>query len=261
MWNALPFYQLMLVGGLALAITMGIPQVKLSTFDLHSAAKIGLFALSLSIIATAVNIVIYLGVSRTVPMIFGMVMFSLSVGWKLAALAVLDWMRAREHPQSQVAVYGAGPHGIQLVNALEQSIDYRITTVIDDNPSLHGVVICGHRVQSRAALDKAVKAGRVDRVLLALTDPSPDHRRDVLSHLETLPCEVQTLPAYVDIIENGGMARSLKPVSSDDLLGRDSVDLDIPEISNAYEGKSVLISGAGGSIGSELCRQVLTCSP
>ncbi|MEM7320790.1 MAG: nucleoside-diphosphate sugar epimerase/dehydratase, partial [Pseudomonadota bacterium] len=84
-------------------------------------------------------------------------------------------------------------------------------------------------------------------------------RKEIVAALDPLPCDVQTMPGLADMLENGDLVDSLKPVSLDDLLGRTAVDLDVPDIAKAYAGRTVLITGAGGSIGSELCRQMLHC--
>jgi len=259
--QSIPFYVVMLALCLITAPVLSIPQTKLSIFDMAAAAKVGVFAMVLIVAGGFLNLIVPLGAPRTVPVIAGMFFFCMSVGWKLTAHGVLAQLRTKASPGTPVAVYGAGAAGIQLISALNQSAEFRVAAVVDDNPSLRGVMIRGLRVQAPADLTKMAKAGRIQRILLALPSVPKVRQQQIVRDLEALPCEVQALPAYVDIINHGGLATSLKSVSSDDLLGRDKVDLEIPEIAMAYQDKSVLISGAGGSIGSELCRQVLSCAP
>jgi len=260
-----PFYVVMLGLGLIVAPLISVPQTKITTFDLQGAAKVGLFALLLAVGGTVLNAVFPLGAPRTVPVIFGLVVFCLSVGWKLAASMVLDRLHQKVRPLVPVAVYGAGAAGIQLISGLMRSHEFRVVAVVDDNPGLRGVVIGGLRVQPAEVLDGLAAKGRIARILLALPSVTKTRQREIVRRLERLPCEVQALPAYADIIGKGGLGgdltTSLKPVSSDDLLGRDAVDLASPEVARAYRGRSVLVSGAGGSIGSELCRQLLGCGP
>jgi len=90
---------------------------------------------------------------------------------------------------------------------------------------------------------------------------SVEQQNKIVSSLSSLPVEVQILPSYSDMIARNGMIDSLHPVTPDELLGRDKVDLDIPEIAKTYAGRVVMVTGAGGSIGSELCRQLLSCRP
>jgi len=257
--GALPFAGTMLGLGLVAALAIGVPQIKLSALDLHAIGKIGLFTVILTIAGTALNAALTLGAPLSVPPIFGGLLFCLAIGWRLALHRLLCVLRDRSQHCIPVAVYGAGAAGMQLVSALNQSGEYTIVALVDDNPALRGVMISGHRVRSPATLESLARTGRIARILLAMPSVPKTVQRGIVRRLEGLPCEVQALPAYADIINNGGLATSLKPVSSDDLLGRDKVDLDIPEIVRAYRGKTVMITGAGGSIGSELCRQVLTC--
>lgn len=259
--QAVPFFSTMLALGLIVSSLGGVLRIKLSTFDLDATSKIGLFALMLAAIGTVLNIAFGLGAPRTVPAIFGLVMAALAIGWRAAVLGALRWMYTLHHPQTPVAVYGAGAAGIQLISALNRSGDFRIVAVVDDNPNLRGVTIGRLSVQSPGVLNDLARDARIERILLALPSVATSRQREIVRRLEALPCEVQALPGYTDIVRSGGLTRSLKPVSSDDLLGRDAVALDIPEIAAAYRGKSVMISGAGGSIGSELCRQVLGLAP
>ena len=163
----------------------------------------------------------------------------ISVGWKLMAHAALAQLRNASSPGVPVAVYGAGAAGVQLISALSQSLEFRIVAVVDDNPALRGVMIGGLRVQTPDALERLAHSGRIQRVLLALPSITRARQQEIVRRLEHLPCEVRTLPAYADIINNGGLAGSLKPVGADDLLGRDKIDLDIPEIEIAYEGLTI----------------------
>ncbi len=259
--NSVPFYIVIAALGLITAPLLRVPQTKLSTFDMTAAAKVGVFAMVLTVVGTILNLIMPLGAPRTVPVIAGMFFFCISVGWKLGAYGVLAQMRTIASPGVPVAVYGAGAAGIQLISALNQSAEFRVVAVVDDNPNLRGVMVRGLRVQAPSDLMAFAESGRIQRILLALPSVPKARQQEIVRDLEALPCEVQALPAYADIINHGGLETSLKPVSSDDLLGRDKVDLEIPEIAQAYRGKSVLISGAGGSIGSELCRQVLSCAP
>ena len=256
-----PFVLAMLLLAAPLALVMRIPSIKLLAFDLGAAVRIGQFALLLGIAGAILNIVLSLGMPRTVPLILAPVLVLLSVGWKLGAVWLVGLLQGQAHPRIPVAIYGAGAAGTQLIFALNRSREYRVVAVVDDNPTLFHVMIGGLRVQPAKALERLALSGRIEQVLLAMPSVGTVRRREILGHLGELPCKVQTLPAYPDIIRGGGLATSLKPVSSDDLLGRDAVTLDIPEIAGAYRGRSVMVSGAGGSIGSELCRQLLDCDP
>jgi FlaA1/EpsC-like NDP-sugar epimerase len=244
-----------------LSLVMGLPRIKLSAFDMQSATRIAVFAAVLGIAGTGLNMAAELGAPRTVPMIFGFLLFCISIGWKLAASQTLDRMRAGTEPRVPVAVYGAGAAGIQLISMLQRSGEFRIVAVVDDNPGLRGVAVGGLRVQNPAVLEGLARSGRIRRILLAMPSVPATKRREIARALKALPVEVHALPPYAEMVGSGSLVPALKPVSTDDLLGRDKVDLDLPGMVEAYRGRSVLVSGAGGSIGSELCRQILTTVP
>ncbi len=259
--RALPFIGTMLGLGIVVALVMRLPRIKLSAFDIQTASKIAVFATIFGAGGTALNLVLELGAPRTVPLIFGFLLFCLSVGWKLAASRILDGLRAATEPRVPVAVYGAGAAGIQLISMLQRSGEFRVLAVVDDNPAMRGVAIGGLRVQNPAALDSLAHKGQIRRVLVAMPSVVQTRHREIAHALSQLPIDVHTLPPYAEMVSSGSLLPTLKPVSTNELLGRDSIDLDLPGMVEAYCGRSVLISGAGGSIGSELCRQILMARP
>ncbi len=168
----------------------------------------------------------------------------------------------RQRPKLRVLVYGAGRTGQQLVAALRTDETVRPVAYIDDNKMLQGAIVQGLHVHAPAAIARLVRTKRVDRVLLAM--PSvPRARLAQLSHqLEEKGLNVQTLPSFAQLAGNGvPLVEQLRPVVPGQFLGRAPLDAELPGGSETYRGGSVLITGAGGSIGSELCRQILACRP
>ncbi|MGB7318467.1 MAG: nucleoside-diphosphate sugar epimerase/dehydratase, partial [Planktotalea sp.] len=174
---------------------------------------------------------------------------------------ILTLMDAWSSDKTRVIIYGAGAAGIQLASALRQSRELSPVAFVDDNPSLRGLIVSGLKVQSPAALENLVAQGKIERVLLAMPSISSARRDAILTGLIDLDCEVQILPSYVDLVAGKGQADELRTVTPDALLGRDKVDLDIPDVAKTYAGRSVMVTGAGGSIGSELCRQLVGTAP
>ena len=259
--RSLPFIATILPVGIILALVMGLPRIKLSTFDIQTTTRIAAFAAVMGVGGTLLNIVAGLGTPRTVPMIFGILIFCLSVGWKAAASRMLDGLHNHAVPRVPVAVYGAGAAGIQLISMLQRSGEFRVIAVVDDNPNLRGVVISGMRVQSPAVLERLATTGQIRRVLLAMPSVAQARRREIARDLSRWSIEIHALPPYAEMVGSGSLLPALKPVSADDLLGRVKIDLNLPGMAEAYRGRSVLVSGAGGSIGAELCRQILKAGP
>lgn len=247
--------------GLALVMLFGIHSIKLSSFDLRALGSLGIFAFTFVAVGTFLNAALSLGAPRTLPAIQGVVLFALMVGWKGAGRWLLTYLRLRERKRIPVAIYGAGAVGTQLIAALGQSEKFRVMAIVDDSPSLRDVYISGLRVQNPAILENLVRSRRIARVVLAMPSVPRRRQREIVAELEALPCEVHSVPGYAGLIEGGDLLSSVTSISSDDLLGRNIVDLDIPDVAKTYAGRCVMISGAGGSIGSELCRQVMSCNP
>src|SRR5690625_3358926 len=256
-----PLAVMLLSIGLPLAAIFGIHNIRLSGFDLSPVLRIGVFALTLASIGTFLNIALNLGAPRTVPPIFGAFVFVLMISWRAIALKLLEHPISTSSSRVPVAIYGAGKAGMQLISAFRRSNEFRLVAVVDDSPSLRGVYISGLRVQSPAVLRELVRAGRVSKSVLAMPSINKQRLREIVASLEALDCEVLPTPGFGELLEGGDPVRDIKPVSAEDLLGRKVVDLNVPDVVNAYTGRSVMITGAGGSIGSELCRQVLSCNP
>jgi FlaA1/EpsC-like NDP-sugar epimerase len=160
-----------------------------------------------------------------------------------------------------VAIYGAGEVGLELLNSLFHGRDYAPIAFIDDDPRLHGLMIGGCHVYPPSALPQLQDAFALDAVLLALPNIGPARRREILSELEGLQLEVKTIPNLSDIIAGKAKISQLRRVTPEELLGRDPVSPDKQLLGQSITGKVVMVTGAGGSIGSELCRQILDQKP
>lgn len=160
-----------------------------------------------------------------------------------------------------VIIYGAGPAGIQLLRALNEVGTYRTVAFIDSSPSLAGQVVHGVKVIRPEKIGKVIADEKVDEVLLAAPSALRSERRVALKVLEKYPVEVKTLPALEEIASGRVEVSDLRPIDVEDLLGRDPVEPDTALLASQVRDKSVLITGAGGSIGSELTRQLLQLGP
>jgi FlaA1/EpsC-like NDP-sugar epimerase len=160
-----------------------------------------------------------------------------------------------------VAIYGAGEAGARLSSVLLGGPDFAPVAFIDDKRSLHGSRINGLRVYSRDALPGLIRDHDIERVLLAIPSSSMRRKQEILRVLEPLGIHVQSMPDLSDIISGRAHIDELRDVDVVDLLGRDAVPPDPRLFGSCIRGKSVLVTGAGGSIGSELCRQIVRLSP
>jgi len=254
-------YPIVTVSAVPVIIWLGLPRIKLHAIESDATMRIAMTAVALSLVAIAASYLLQLSGPRSVPLIFAAVFFLLAVTMRVFGLYILRRLDFRATARLPVIIYGAGAAGVQLASALRQSVEANPVLFVDDNPNLHGVMVAGLQVCSPAGLDALIKKHGVARVLLAIPSLSDQHRDALIAKLTDLAVEVQVLPSYVDLISGRDKEANLRSVSPDELLGRDKVDLNIPEIAKAYAGRVVMVTGAGGSIGSELCRQLVNCQP
>jgi FlaA1/EpsC-like NDP-sugar epimerase len=161
----------------------------------------------------------------------------------------------------QVVIYGAGVSGSQLARALAQEPTYQIVAFVDDNPELQQQVIQGIKVYPPTDLHRLWAQRPFNTVVLAMPALEAVRKREIIARLDTLPINVKTIPPMRQLLSGEVSISQIRNVDVADLLGREEV-LPYPELLKInVTGKSVLVTGAGGSIGSELCRQVAQLSP
>jgi FlaA1/EpsC-like NDP-sugar epimerase len=163
--------------------------------------------------------------------------------------------------RKRAIIYGAGSAGVQLAMALSQSREILPVAFVDDDKKLHGKHIAGLTVFSRDALASLVNTKQVSEILLAIPSSSRATRNTIISQLERLPVQVRTLPGLSYLAQGKVKTSDLREVDIEDLLGRDPVPPKIELLEANIKHKSVLVTGAGGSIGSELSRQISQLNP
>ena len=159
--------------------------------------------------------------------------------------------------QERVIIYGAGAGGAQLVASLNTTGAVFPVAMVDDNVSLHGRTIKGLQIFPPSDIQHIVRQHGVTRILLAMPSVSRRQRREVLERLASLTLRVQTIPDVSELVLDQTRVDDVREIAVGDLLGRSAVPAD-PELLHAcIDGKSVMVTGAGGSIGSELCREIV----
>jgi FlaA1/EpsC-like NDP-sugar epimerase len=187
----------------------------------------------------------------------GLLSYRLMIRWVLRIHLLED----RRNSKQNVVIYGAGLAGLQLLASLRQNRTYQVIAFVDDDMNLQGRQIRGISVYSPSTLLKLRQNQDLQLVFLAMPTESHSRRRQILEMLRPLQVGVQVLPTLDQLIQVQAVASSLQEVSVDDLLGRDEIPADPKLIDQELRGKSVMVSGAGGSIGSELCREILKHKP
>jgi len=166
-----------------------------------------------------------------------------------------------DNGKKRVLVYGAGDAGIQLVSALAHSSEYNPVGFIDDAKELQGNHIRGLNVHSVDDIANVITKLKIDEVLIAMPSASRAKRLDIINTLEPYPVFVRMLPGVAELAEGKVSIGDLREVSIKDLLGRDTVPANKELLDKNISNKAVVVTGAGGSIGSELCRQIVFLKP
>ena len=205
------------------------------------------------------------GVPRSVTIINWLVSILLIGGsrmvvrWWFSGVEITSTLNKKS--EKHVLIYGAGTAGNQLASVLEYSKEYAPVAFLDDNKDLHKNTINGLRVYSINELDKLIIELDIDEIFLALPSASHTTRKRIIQLLEKYPVHVRTLPSMTEVADGKIKLEDIKEIDLEDLLGRDAVSPDKKLFDACIKDKTVLVTGAGGSIGSELCRQILSRKP
>jgi FlaA1/EpsC-like NDP-sugar epimerase len=170
-------------------------------------------------------------------------------------------LKAKLNLAKQVLIYGAGSAGRQLANSIYQSQELVVMGYVDDDERLHGHILNGVPIFSPQKLLKVVEDKQVEEIYLALPSVPRKRRNEIINMLKHLPVKVLTLPGLMDLTSGKVAIADLKELDIEDLLGREPVPPNSLLLTKNISGKVILVTGAGGSIGSELCRQVLKSQP
>ncbi len=198
-------------------------------------------------------------VPRTVPFIYASFCILFVGGARLTVRAVVGQITMRR--KEGVIIYGAGSAGRQLATALANGPEYSPVAFIDDDPKKHLSLIQGICVHAPSQIAEIAKQKCANKILLALPSTSRSRRKEVLNAIEKFKLQVMTVPGMADIVAGTTNLDEIKDVEIEDLLGRDSVQPRQDLMSANIANKAVMVTGAGGSIGSELCRQIIKNSP
>lgn len=227
-----------------------------------TAQALGAVAIGVAVSALVLFLLAYIQaapVPRSVPGIFALLAFLLLGGVRFLVQTLLRQPNLRL--RAPVLIYGAGTAGRQLLNALQHAQEYRIVAFLDDDRELQRAIVGGKRVCSPAHVAGLVAEERVQSILLAIPSASRARRREIVARLEPLGVEIKTIPGVEDLISGKASFGDLREVRPEDLLGRDPVPPSADLMGRNISGKVVMVTGAGGSIGSELCRQIITQNP
>ncbi|MBW4972541.1 Nucleotide sugar epimerase/dehydratase [Roseovarius sp. EC-HK134] len=247
----------------ALATYFGLHKVKLKSYEMQGMLSSGWVALAITASGLAFSALDPdVTPPATVYIVCGMMFLILSVTSRLALRIALLRIYRNGNRRLRVLIYGAGQTGQQLATALATDDAVLPMAFVDDEPRLQSLTIAGLKVHKSEDLPELVKRYDIQRVILAMPSAPPAKRTLLTRRIAEHGVEVHALPSFADLISND--AHSLyqsRPVDLNELLGRDGLADKLPGSRDSYKGRCILVTGAGGSIGSELCRQLIAYEP
>jgi FlaA1/EpsC-like NDP-sugar epimerase len=260
--------------GLAGLFQLRIYHIVLRFFDLGTVSRI-LFGAAIA--ATAWVILVYfmrasmvvdgirILVPRSVGFIYGGFLFMLLFMGRYA-MAALVIGADRKHPTGRagrrnIVIYGANSAGISLAESVRRDRHFRLCGFVDDDPALRGQIIAGAQIHPPGALAGLVDDNGVSEVFLAMPNATRSQRLSAIERLNKLNVQVMTVPAPEEIVSGRFTVSDVRPIDVNDLLRRDPVEPLSDLIKEVVDGQTILITGAGGSIGSEICRQIVRVRP
>ncbi|WHZ34920.1 nucleoside-diphosphate sugar epimerase/dehydratase [Sagittula sp. MA-2] len=261
MAEAAPVALVLVTSGAILGWVLGLTRMKLDAFEMRGPGRTAAYAAALGLLGYAIA-------PRALPALpvgahvhFTLLVLVLSVGWRIALRYAIRQIYLHGADSVRVLIYGAGATGQQLVAALRHHDAIRPVAFIDDNPTLQSQVIAGLRVHAASSIPKLVAEKRISRVVLAMPSMSQPAMARIRLQLRNIGCEAHALPSFAALVGEGALRAEAEPVCIQKLLGRNRLEKELPGVIDAYAGRRILISGAGGSIGAELCRQLAACGP
>jgi FlaA1/EpsC-like NDP-sugar epimerase len=222
---------------------------------------------AVSLYAAAWGVLIFMANIDDIPKMIGVPRSVILINWFLAISAVIGsrifirWLLIDINSKNNVLIYGAGSAGRQLCNTLNQSIEYRPIAYIDDSKEIYGTTINGQKVYSQKDLSYLIRSKNINKVFLAMPSISRNRRNELYKYIESFKVSVSSIPSLSKLAQGKVKVNDLLSIDINDLLGRRQVEPNTRLLKiNIYK-KIVLVTGAGGSIGSELCRQILFLGP
>jgi FlaA1/EpsC-like NDP-sugar epimerase len=252
-------YLLVIAAGLS--IWLGVCTIQLNAYDTGSIVITAIFGSLLGFSSAILAAIADLQIPVTAHLIFAVFLFVFSVLSRATLLQIVLAIYRRSNAHLRVLIYGAGSTGTQLVSALRNHKQIEAVAFVDDNIALHGLTLSSLPVLNPVRIKEIIAEKKIDRVLLAMPSLSQPKQAQISHRLQKMGLEVQAVPSFSQLIGEDALVDKLTPVEPHLFLNRDEVSETFKDARDSYANRNILISGAGGSIGSELCRQILEARP
>lgn len=259
--SVLPILPYLVLIATGLSIWLGLPYIRLMAYERNAVGRTAVLAALMACLSAGLMWISGMPLPPGTHVMFGISYFLMIVTTRVVLFQLVMGVYRRAQPRRRVLIYGAGTTGTQLAQALKTHDTIDPVAFVDDNTSLQGMMLMGLPVFSPARIAELMETRNINRVLLAMPSQSQPKQAKIVTRLQKMGLEVQALPSFAQLIGEEALVDKLTPVAPQSFLGRAPRAMELAESCSSYSGRSILISGAGGSIGSELCRQALTCGP
>ncbi|XOV79164.1 MAG: polysaccharide biosynthesis protein [Aestuariibacter sp.] len=250
---------LLAVSSLAVWIKLGLYRAVIRYLDVKVLVAIFWGATSSVFLLVILTFLLGAELPRSVPFIYAMFILFFIAGSRLLVRGLINSKTGKD--RAPVIIYGAGSSGRQLCLALQNGAEYLPVAFVDDDKSLIGTSVAGVDVFDPKRIKVLVDGLKVRKLLFAIPSISSDKKRKIFNSVQELNVEMLTIPGSADLVSGKVSMSQLRSVQIEDLLGRDQVKPSGELLGHCVNEKTVLVTGAGGSIGSELCRQLVKQNP
>ena len=250
------------ISGIAVfaSIGLGMPRIKLNAYGRHAIVLTGKFAILVTFSVVVACQLAKIPIAPTEIAQFCSMLFLGSITSRYCMLAILLWITRQGQSRRKLIIYGAGDTGHQMALALRNHPRIVAVAFLDDNIDMQAMIVAGLPVLSAARIETVMRDFAADLVVLAMPSSSTSKLAQITRKLQALGLQVQSVPSFAQLVGTEGASVPV-PDAPGQYLGRAAISANSPDAALAYEGRVVLVSGAGGSVGSELCRQLLAHRP
>jgi FlaA1/EpsC-like NDP-sugar epimerase len=253
----------LLIFGTLMTLFQGLHKIKLNAYEMQGVLETAYIAIMLVGAGILSSIFIQNSdVPASLYAVTGMFFLIFAVSARIAMREILLRVYRSGNPRVPILIYGAGQTGQQLATALLTDNAVEPVAFIDDDQRLQSLTIAGLRVHAPSEVNDLVARFDIRRIVLAMPSVRPVTQQALARRMSTTGCEVHVLPSFADLVANTDRnLADTKPADIHNLMQRDVMEEELPGVSETYRARHILVTGAGGSIGSELCRQLLSCAP
>lgn len=243
------------------AIYLKIPDIRLRDYEIRAAGKLAQLAFLLALSFMVFGKLFALDQTLGMIIVFGNSYFLFAVVSRVAMVKILEAIYRAGHSRERLIIYGADQTGMAFAKTLADSKDYEVLCYADDNLALQGVAVDGIAITRPSQIPHIAKIKQVRKVIIAMPSLTFARQIALVRRFEKLGITALTPADFAEACSDPVIESSLSATGHLQLLGRAKVDHRTDDFSGDYRGKNILITGAGGTIGSELCRQLLACAP